>query len=259
MTAKVNAIHTEVPKADAIDRPATIEQIKRSLLVRRKLHKMAKVAIKQLSVAETWLGTHVSAFSQDIIGIFQPSIRPSGKRILPMVRREATAKIITGKKSTPLTSRSWIPTRVDFQAFFPLALFLSRMYNASMAARENATSGHTMGTLPTIVKAITLNNKLAESREFASLLQTAMVRRLRTQSTGVKDLGVKQAPFVVLIGADMPSVLTEIAFLTNRPESGLLKQTTYRQQIAQALKDAVVRYQESLKKVTTVAAREREQ
>jgi N-acetylmuramoyl-L-alanine amidase len=128
----------------------------------------------------------------------------------------------------------------------------------AVAARENATSGQTMGTLPAIVKAIALNNKLAESRELASLLQTALMRRLRTQANGIKDLGVKQAPFVVLIGAQMPSVLTEIAFLTNRPEAGLLKQPAYRQQIAQALKDGVVRYQESLKKVTTtVAAREK--
>jgi N-acetylmuramoyl-L-alanine amidase len=128
----------------------------------------------------------------------------------------------------------------------------------AVAARENATSAQTMGTLPAIVKAIALNNKLMESRELASLVQTAMVRRLRTQSAGVKDHGVKQAPFVVLIGAQMPSVLTEIAFLTNKPEAGLLKQPAYRQQIAQAIKDGVVRYQDSLKKVVTVATRERD-
>ena len=128
----------------------------------------------------------------------------------------------------------------------------------AVAARENATSSQTMGTLPAIVKAIAMNNKLMESRELANLVQTAMVRRLRMQSAGVKDHGVKQAPFVVLIGAQMPSVLTEIAFLTNKPEANLLKQPVYRQQIAQALKDGVVRYQDSLKKVVTVAARERD-
>ena len=130
----------------------------------------------------------------------------------------------------------------------------------AVAARENATSGQTMGTLPSIVKAIALNDKLAESRELANLLQATLVRKLRAQSSGVRDLGVKKAPFVVLIGAQMPSVLTEIAFLTNRAEAGLLKQPAYRQQIAQALKDGVVRYQDSLKKTTTsVAARQREQ
>jgi len=134
--------------------------------------------------------------------------------------------------------------------------FASNPEAEAVAARENATSLQTMGTLPAIVKAIALNNKLAESKEFATLLQSQLVRRMRTQSAATRDHGVKQAPFVVLIGAQMPSVLTEIAFVTNRPEAGLLKQNPYRQHIAQALKDAVVRYQDSLKNVATVASRE---
>ena len=121
----------------------------------------------------------------------------------------------------------------------------------AVAARENAASVQTMGTLPAIVKAISLNNKLDESREFAALLQSSLMKRMRTQSTAIRDLGVKQAPFVVLIGADMPSVLTEIAFLTNKAEAGLLKQPAHRQQIAQALRDAIVKYQGSLKRVST--------
>jgi N-acetylmuramoyl-L-alanine amidase len=134
--------------------------------------------------------------------------------------------------------------------------FASNPEAEAVAARENSTSLQTMGTLPAIVKAIALNNKLAESRELATLLQNQLIKRMRTQSAATKDHGVKQAPFVVLIGAQMPSVLTEIAFVTNRPEAGLLKQTVYRQQIAQALKDGVVRYQDSLKNVATVASRE---
>ena len=88
-----------------------------------------------------------------------------------------------------------------------------------VAARENATSAQTMGTLPAILKAIALNNKLAESRELATMVQTSLVRKLRTQNKGLRDLGVKQAPFVVLIGAQMPSVLAEISFLTNKSEA----------------------------------------
>jgi len=123
----------------------------------------------------------------------------------------------------------------------------------AVAARENATSAQTMGTLPAILKAIALNNKLAESRELATIVQTSLVRKLKVQDKAVRDLGVKQAPFVVLIGAQMPSVLAEISFLTNRSEAALLKQGAYRQQIAQALADGIVKYQTSLKKVTTVA------
>lgn len=121
----------------------------------------------------------------------------------------------------------------------------------AVAARENATSGQTMGTLPAILNAIALNNKLDESRELASILQTSLVRRLMAQNKNMRDLGVKQAPFVVLIGAQMPSVLAEISFLSNRNEALLLKQSSYRQHIAQALCDAIVKYQASLKKITT--------
>jgi N-acetylmuramoyl-L-alanine amidase len=121
----------------------------------------------------------------------------------------------------------------------------------AVAARENATSLKTMGTLPALLNAIALNNKLDESRELAAILQASMVRRLTAQNKNVRDLGVKQAPFVVLIGAQMPSVLSEISFLSNRNEASLLKQSAYRQHIAQALCDAIVKYQGSLKKITT--------
>jgi N-acetylmuramoyl-L-alanine amidase len=124
----------------------------------------------------------------------------------------------------------------------------------AVAARENATSGRTMGSLPDLVKTIALNNKVVESRELATIVQTSLVRRLRLQNKSLRDLGVKQAPFVVLIGAQMPSVLAEISFITNRSEASLLKQTAYRQRIAQSLFDGVVRYQSSLKKGTVTAS-----
>ena len=123
----------------------------------------------------------------------------------------------------------------------------------AVAARENASSDGTMGKLPDLVKTITLNNKVIESRELATIVQTSMMRRLRQQNKTLRDLGVKQAPFVVLIGAQMPSVLAEISFVTNKAEAGLLKDPGYRQRIAQSLADGVLRYQASLKKASTVA------
>jgi N-acetylmuramoyl-L-alanine amidase len=121
----------------------------------------------------------------------------------------------------------------------------------AVAARENATSAQSMNTLPTLVRSIMMNNKLKESRELATMVQTSLVRSLRPRNPDLRDLGIKQAPFVVLIGAQMPSVLAEISFLTNRGEASLLKQSAYRDRIAQALADAVLKYQASLKKVTT--------
>jgi N-acetylmuramoyl-L-alanine amidase len=132
--------------------------------------------------------------------------------------------------------------------------FASNLSAASVAARENAASGQTMGALPDFVKTIALNNKLDESKDFATYVQRAMIEALRPANKSVRDLGVKQAPFVVLIGAAMPSVLAEISFITNSQDARLLKNGNYRQRIADALFKAVQKYQASLKSVGKVAA-----
>ncbi len=131
--------------------------------------------------------------------------------------------------------------------------FASNMTSAAVAARENAASGQPMSAAPEIAKSIALNNKLDESRDFATDVQRAMMDKLRGTNKTVRDLGVKQAPFMVLIGAAMPSVLAEISFVTNEPEAKLLKGSAYRQKIAEALYAAVRKYQTSLKSVETVA------
>jgi len=125
--------------------------------------------------------------------------------------------------------------------------FASTPDAASVAARENATAGMNMGSLPEVVKAIALSSKVNESRDLAAMVQQAMVRRISGANRDVKDLGVKQAPFVVLIGAAMPSVLVEISFITNGQDVRLLRDGAYRQRIAAALADAVQRYQKTLK------------
>lgn len=117
----------------------------------------------------------------------------------------------------------------------------------AIAARENAGSSRTMGNLPDIVKAITLSNKRDESRDFAAMLQTALHDRLRRVDTHARNLGVKQAPFMVLIGATMPSALAEIAFITNDEDATLLRGAGYRQQIAEALLAGIMKYQQTLK------------
>jgi N-acetylmuramoyl-L-alanine amidase len=136
--------------------------------------------------------------------------------------------------------------------------FASNPEAEAVAARENSASGKTMHSLPEIVRAIALNNKIDESRDFADMVQKSMVRKLSSKNKTLRDLGVKQAPFVVLIGAGMPSVLAEISFLTNRQDGALLKTGAYRQQIAESLFDAIVRYQRSLKGVRSIASAKEE-
>jgi N-acetylmuramoyl-L-alanine amidase len=131
--------------------------------------------------------------------------------------------------------------------------FANNLSAAAVAARENAASGQAMAALPDFVKAIALNNKIDESKDFATQVQHTMIDKLRGTNRTVRDLGVKQAPFVVLIGAAMPSVLAEISFVTNLQEARLLKSSAYRQKIAEALFSAVQKYQTSLKRVQAVA------
>lgn len=122
-----------------------------------------------------------------------------------------------------------------------------------VAARENSAARGSMRQLPDIVKAITLNNKVDESRDLAETVQKHIVQRLRQTYSDLPDRGVKQAPLVVLIGASMPSVLAEIGFVSTPEEGQRLKTSKYRQEIAESLRDAVLRYQRSLKAVVTQA------
>ena len=125
----------------------------------------------------------------------------------------------------------------------------------AVAARENATSGQAMHSLPDLVRTIALNNKINESRDLAATVQRSMAKRLAAKNRTLKDLGVKQAPFVVLIGAVMPSVLAEISFVTNKQDGTLLRTQAYRQQIAQALFEGILSYQQGLKRLNAVAGK----
>jgi len=133
--------------------------------------------------------------------------------------------------------------------------FASNPEAEAVAARENATSAGGMHNLPGIVRAIALNNKLDESRDLAAMVQQSLTARLSKTNTGLRSRGVKKAPFVVLIGAQMPSILAEIGFITNRQEVALIKTPAYRQKIAESLQAAVVQYRRSLKRQSAVATR----
>lgn len=131
--------------------------------------------------------------------------------------------------------------------------FADTLSASAVAARENAASGQTMGELPDAIKQIALHSKLAESRTFARLVQRQVLGSVRQAQPTIKDLGVKQAPFLVLIGAAMPSVLSEIAFLTNPDESALLAKPAYRQRVAQGLADGIRAYAATLTAPVTLA------
>ena len=108
-----------------------------------------------------------------------------------------------------------------------------------VAARENAVSEKSIHELQDLVKKIALKEKIEESREFAADVQQSL---WSTAGKGTRNRGVKKAPFIVLIGANMPSILAEISFLSNANDEHKLQTPEYRQQIAEALYRGVAKY-----------------
>jgi N-acetylmuramoyl-L-alanine amidase len=115
-----------------------------------------------------------------------------------------------------------------------------------VASRENATSQRSIADLQDLTHKIALHEKLDESKEFAGRIQGSLFTFTSHNVAGEKNRGIKKAPFVVLIGANMPSVLAEIGFLTNAREEALLRKPDYRQKLAEALYRGLSRYAESL-------------
>ncbi|HTM87591.1 MAG TPA: N-acetylmuramoyl-L-alanine amidase [Terriglobales bacterium] len=127
-----------------------------------------------------------------------------------------------------------------------------------VAARENAISDQSIYQLQQLVKTIALQEKVEESREFAADVQRALYTGLAGRNPAIHDRGVKKAPFVVLIGAKMPSILAEISFVSNPQDERKLRSPAYRQHIALALYRGIARYASGLSgiKVASSAAQD---
>ncbi|MGA3294703.1 MAG: N-acetylmuramoyl-L-alanine amidase [Candidatus Acidiferrales bacterium] len=115
-----------------------------------------------------------------------------------------------------------------------------------VAARENAYSEESMHDLQDLIKKIARNDKIEESKDLADDIQDNLTERLQLVSRGEKNRGVKKAPFVVLIGANMPSVLSEISFVSNPNDERLLRKGDQRQRIADGLYHGISTYLEGL-------------
>lgn len=120
--------------------------------------------------------------------------------------------------------------------------FAKSAFAEELAARENAISQATMKDLNNLVKAIATNSKIDESRDFAGIIQKSNVSGLTPSFKGLLDRGVHTAPFYVLIGANMPSILTEVGFISHPEEERWLKSNAYQEKLAAALLEGVRSY-----------------
>ncbi len=120
--------------------------------------------------------------------------------------------------------------------------FTSSPEALEVAARENAVSEKSIYELQDLVKKIALKEKIEESREFAGDVEQSLHSGLAAKSPGIRDRGVKKAPFIVLIGANMPSILAEVSFVSNPTDEHRLETSEYRQRIAESLYRGIANY-----------------
>lgn len=115
-----------------------------------------------------------------------------------------------------------------------------------LATRENATSASSISDLNDLLHKAVLQTKLEESRDFAQRVQASLWTSSVKMNNRSRDRGVRQAPFVVLIGATMPSILAEIGFVSNPHDEKLMRKNDQRQKIAEALFKGISQYANSL-------------
>jgi N-acetylmuramoyl-L-alanine amidase len=128
--------------------------------------------------------------------------------------------------------------------------FATSAESMEVASRENSNSQESLHDLQDLIQKIARNEKIEESKELAGDIQDNLVERLQPASHGQRNRGVKKAPFVVLIGANMPSVLSEISFVSNPGDERLLRKPDQRQRIADGLYRGVATYLDNLNSLT---------
>jgi N-acetylmuramoyl-L-alanine amidase len=129
--------------------------------------------------------------------------------------------------------------------------FATSEESMEVAARENANSQESMHDLQDLIKKIARNDKIEESKDLAGDIQNNLTQRLQLVTRSEKNRGVKKAPFVVLIGANMPSVLSEVSFVSNPNDERLLRKGDQRQRIADGLYRGISTYLDGLNSLSS--------
>ncbi len=200
-----------------------------------------------------------------------------GKRLGKMLETRLGAEVVYTRKDDtfiPLETRTAIANQERADLFISIHAnssqdpsargvetyylnFTSSPEALEVAARENAVSEKSIYELRDLVKKIALKEKIEESREFAGDVQQSLHSGLAAKSPAIRDRGVKKAPFIVLIGANMPSILAEISFVSNPTDEHRLETAEYRQRIADSLYRGVANYVSGLSGVKVASKLEK--
>ncbi|HEY5673262.1 MAG TPA: N-acetylmuramoyl-L-alanine amidase [Malonomonas sp.] len=191
------------------------------------------------------------------------------KRLAEKLRKELGVKVLLSRSTDEfieLRDRTAYANRVSADLFISLhanasnsskaygleTYFLNLSKNnqaAEVVARENGTTLQDVGNLEAILFDLMANAKINESSRLAAEVQQALVAGLQPHYSNIKDLGVKQGPFHVLLGATMPSVLVEAAFISNKREEQRLNSRDYQERVADAIVKGVKSYAATMNQV----------
>ena len=195
------------------------------------------IALKLKTLVEAKLGSEVLLTRED-------------DTFIPLEERTAMANHSQADLFLSIHANSSRNRRVSGVETFFLD-FASSAEAEEIAARENSSAQKTIFELQDLVQKIALKEKIDESRELAQIVQKTVTSQLQKAHSQTRDRGVKQAPFIVLIGANMPSILSEVSFMSNPSDEKLLKSSGYRQKLAEALCRGIEAYAEALGGIKT--------
>jgi N-acetylmuramoyl-L-alanine amidase len=165
---------------------------------------------------------------------FEVVMTRAGDETLSLKERSATANRNRGDIFVSIHLNSFEPGGLRGIETYYLGAS-ARPEHDALAAAENQHSGYSLADMRTLLDSIYADARRDESKRLAQSVQKAIVTRLRTMDHAITDRGVRTAPFVVLVGTDMPAILAEVSCLSNAEEAKQLGATAYRQSIAEAL------------------------
>lgn len=184
------------------------------------------------------------------------------KKLALILRKKLDCRVILTRSTDvfiPLEERTAIANKNDADLFVSLHVnadpdaeasgfetyYLNLTSNPEamrVAAYENETSTHQISEMKNILSSILKNSKIQESSRLAEQVQEALIHGLRKDFTGIKDMKVRKAPFYVLMGAEMPAILVEMSFITNKHDARHLKSNRFLTNIADDISKGIQSY-----------------
>ncbi|MBI5633931.1 MAG: N-acetylmuramoyl-L-alanine amidase [Nitrospirae bacterium] len=256
LTAQINMVNMpsplQGPSAEGVSNPAELSAVAGSSAV--SLSRMFGLKIRTIMIDAGHggsdsgtvgkMGTKEKDVTLDIAKRLRQHLMAKGNYRILMTREDDSAVPLNKRVELAKAAKAdlFISVHINYLPQKPINIIETYYFGPStdanilrLAEQENAGSEHGLSDFKVIVEKLGKTMKLQESREFAESIQSNMVRNSRKQNSSIQDFGVKRAPFVVLLGVEVPSVLAEVSCMSNREEEKELQQEGHRENIARSL------------------------